>query len=120
MDQDSGILTDVRAKNSASVNEADGLVTLTNSSITGEEESKPTLHALFRNPVSLSALQVTLLSPSSSTSTESGKVPEVVPIQIAFFTTRARDTDIDTPSNEVDAEPKVVPVDQCSALSNEK
>jgi len=112
MDEDSGILTDVQAKNSASVNEADGLVTLTNLPMGGEEGDKPTLHGRFGNPVSIRAVQITLLSPSSSTRPESGDVPEAVSIQIAFFTTKARDTDIDTLSSEVDAEPKVVRVDQ--------
>lgn len=105
---DSGILSDLRSKNSASVNQEDGRVTLTNLPITGVEESKPTLHGVFRNPVSIRAVQITLLSPSSSTTPESGAMPEVVPIQIALFTTRARDTDIDTSSNDVDAEPQVV------------
>ena len=118
MDEDSRILTDVQAKNSAVVNEADGRVTLTNLPITGEEDNKPTLHGLFRNPVSIGALQITLLSPSSSSTPESVDLPEVVPVEIAFFTTSARDTDIDTPSNEVDAEPKVMRICNVSKMKD--
>lgn len=112
MDEDSGILTDVRAKNSASVNEADGLVTLTISPAGGVEGNKPTLHGRFGNPVAIRAVEITLIEPSSSTTPEPSNVPEDVPIQIAFLTTRSRDTDIDTPSNEVDAQPKVGRVDR--------
>ena len=63
-------------------------------------------------------LHYTLLTPSSSSTPESVDLPEVVPVEIAFFTTSARDTDIDTPSNEVDAEPKVMRICNVSKMKD--
>lgn len=113
MDEESGILAGVQANDYASVNETNGLVTLEKLPITAENDSKPILHGVFKSPVTVTAVQVTLRSPTPSTLAESGEVLKDVQLVIAVSTTRARDTNVDTPSEELDAaDPKVVRIDK--------
>ena len=107
MDVDSGILAVIQAKNSVSVSGTDSQVTLTNLPITGEEENTPTLHGVFKQPVTVRAITLTLLSPSSSPTPQPAEKREPVQVEIAFYTTKSRDTDISTLSEDVNPQSKV-------------
>ena len=109
MDVESGILAALQADNSVSVSGTDSQVTLTDLPITEDKEQKPTVHGLFKQPVAVRAITLTLMSPSRSTTSQPGEKRKPVGVRIVFYTTKSRDTDISTPSDDVNPEPKVSP-----------
>jgi len=87
MDSQSGLLSNVMGSESVSVDKPTGYVTLVDLPITDSQADSPSLDTEFNRRVIVRAINLRLLSPTSSTTPRgAGEEPTPVEFTIAFLT----------------------------------